>query len=166
MTEKARTQLAPVNLPALRRPRELAPLALLLLLAGLFAYSLATAARRPAFPPPAPNLISAQMLEEQYGIHINLLAVTAANGMVDLRFKVLDAGKAGRLITSSDSAPALFAEANGTLLKAPEEAAKRVNFESGQVYFIQFPNTHNAIRPGELVTVVFGDVRLEPVRSK
>ena len=37
------------------------------------------------------TVISQSALEQEYGLRVNLLALTAAGGMVDLRLKILDA---------------------------------------------------------------------------
>jgi len=68
-----------------------------LILVGTLAYH---AQQKPgsAVVPPGMTMISQSALEEQYGLHVNLVAVTAAGGLVDLRLKILDGEKAKSLL--------------------------------------------------------------------
>jgi len=113
------------------------------------------------------QLITAQTLAEQYGMQVNLIAVTAAGGLVDLRLKVLDAEKVGLLLQDSTDVPALLTGEDGTILKAPEdnEAQLLNTLKDGDNVFLMFPNVGHAIKPGMPVTVVFGDVALEPIAA-
>ena len=133
-------------------------------LVGLLA---CTALSRRAAAPPGATLISQSTLEEQYGLRVNLLAVTAAGGMVDLRLKVLDAVKARLLLQDSKRNPALFVPGQGVILTAPEGSqAQDSALENGGIIYFMFPNVRNAIKPGAPVTVTFGDVALEPIPAK
>ena len=69
----------------------------LLLVAALMGGCAANAASA-APPPAARTTLTAEQLEAQYGLRVNLLALTAAGGMVDLRLTVTDAAKAAALL--------------------------------------------------------------------
>ena len=135
---------------------------LVALLAAFFAYR-AWIARQPASAPASAQTMSASTLEERYGLRITLIGVTAGGGMIDFRFKVLDPQKAMRMLQDPHKLPRLVAEDSGTELKAPEGALHDVKLESGRIYYILYPNTRGAIRPGSAVSVVLGDERLEPI---
>lgn len=111
------------------------------------------------------DAISVETLEDQYGIRVNLLAVTAANGLVDLRLKVLDAEKAKLLLQDSNDIPSLLVGDGSGILAAPEDSASDLfnSIEDDGNIFLMFPNTGNIVKPNTLVTVQFGDVHLEPI---
>jgi ABC-type Na+ efflux pump permease subunit len=111
--------------------------------------------------------LSLSALEAQYGLRVSLIAVTAAGGLVDVRLKVVDAEKAKQLLKDAASYPALMVPSSDTVLTAPEESrAQELKLENGGMIMLLFPNTSNAMKPGANVTVLFGDIRLEPVVAK
>ena len=90
---------------------------------------------------------------------MTLIAVTAAGGYVDFRFRVVDADKAAQLL-QAENQPVLVAEDSGLTLKLsalPDQETLVLD----RVYFFLYPNAQNAIESGSLVTVVMGDLRLE-----
>lgn len=101
-------------------------------------------------------------LETQYGIQIMQLGLAASGGLVDVRFKVLDAVKAKALLGNSANAPMLIAGDKPPLM-APHNALRGARFGQGQVFYILYPNLRSAIKPGVEVTVVMGEARLGPV---
>jgi hypothetical protein len=119
----------------------------------------ASAVARPtkgtALPPPGDN-------EMRHGIQITQVGLTAAGGLVDVRFKVLDAEKARRLLGDPANMPMLIAKDNPPLMP-PHHALKGAKFSEGLVFYILYPNVRSAIKPGLDVTVAMGDVRLGPV---
>jgi len=137
----------------------------IVILVGILAY--ATISRQAAVVPPGTTPISQSTLEEQYGLRVNLIAVTAAGGMVDLRLKILDAAKARLLLQDTKVNPVLIVAGSGVTLPAPEDSqAQDIKLENGGVLFFLFPNVRNVIKPGVPVTVKFGDVSLEPIPAK
>jgi len=113
------------------------------------------------------TVIPAGELEEQYGVRVNLVAVTAAGGLVDVRLKVVDAEKARQLLKDAASYPALVVSGSDAVLTAPEESrTQELKLENGGLIMLLFPNTGNAVKPGANVAVLFGDIRLEPVVAK
>lgn len=120
-----------------------------------------------SLPTSPKQIISEETLESQYGIQINLIAVTAAGGLVDFRMKILDAEKARQLITGPSSQPALFIEEGGILLSPPEDRRdNELSLDDGGLVFDLFPNTQSIVQPGTSVTVVFGEIWVEPIVSK
>jgi hypothetical protein len=104
-------------------------------------------------------------LESQYGIQVAHIGLTAAGGMVDARFKVLDAVKAKMLLGNPANAPMLVA---GDLppLMAPHHALRGAKLVQGQTFYILYPNSRGAVQPGVPVMVAMGDVRLGPVTAQ
>jgi hypothetical protein len=111
-----------------------------------------------ALPPPS-------ALEAQYGIQITQIGLTASGGLVDVRFKVLDAGKARALLGNPANTPMLIAGDKPPLM-APHNALRGAKFGPGQVFYILYPNLRNAIKPGVEVTVAMGEARLGPVTAQ
>ncbi|MDI6858711.1 MAG: hypothetical protein QME71_10395 [Dehalococcoidia bacterium] len=112
-----------------------------------------------------PEPSGAAALEEEYGIRITLVAVTAGGGLVDLRYQVTDAAKAAQVLGPGAEAPTLIAEESGKTLPS-QQAPEETRPETGQTYFILYPNVENSVKPGSAVTVVIGDVRLEHLIAK
>lgn len=104
-------------------------------------------------------------LEMQYGIQITQIGLTASGGLVDVRFKVLDAVKARALLGNSANAPMLIAGDKPPLM-APHNALRGARFGQGQVFYILYPNLRSAIRPGVDVIVAMGEARLGPVTAQ
>ncbi len=109
-------------------------------------------------PPPS-------ALETQYGIQIAHVGLTASGGLVDLRFKVLDAAKAGALLGNPANTPMLIAGDMPPLMP-PHKALHGARYGQGQLVYILYPNMRGAIKPGVEVMVAMGDVRLGPVTAQ
>jgi hypothetical protein len=104
-------------------------------------------------------------METQHGVQLAQVGLTAGGGLVDVRFKVLDAGKARVLLGNAANMPVLIAGDSPPLMP-PHHALKGARFGAGQVFFILYPNQRNAVRVGVNVTVAVGDVRLGPVKAQ
>ena len=138
---------------------------ILLLVVGIYVNNAYTASQASALPKDMVT-ISQSTLEEKYGLHVNLVAVTGAGGFVDLRLKMVDAEKAKLLLADRKAFPALFT-AHGTTLNAPEETkSQNLEFVSGRNLFIMYPNSSNAVRRGETIRLLFGDIALEAINVK
>ena len=111
--------------------------------------------------------ISAQALEEQYGLRVNLVAVTAAGGMVDLRLKLVDAEKAKLLLQDKKNFPSLYVPDADVTLQVPQDTKdQEIEFKDDGSIFLMFPNAANVVKRGAPVTVKFGDIALEPIEAK
>ena len=114
---------------------------------------------------PGAVLISQQELEEKYGLRVSLLGATAMNSIVDFRMKVLDAEKAGEIL-SSDHHDELGLMVNGDesdIITAAHMSRHGTILKDGNLYITFFPNPGNQIQSGTPVSVVFGELRLEPI---
>ena len=117
-------------------------------------------------PHAGPAKITQATLEDQYGLRVQLLAVTAAGGLVDLRLQIVDAEKAKALLDDSANLPALLVGDDVVLRTSENAAAQDIQFEDGKSIFVMFPNTGNILKPGALVNIIFGDFQLEAIQSK
>jgi hypothetical protein len=138
----------------------------ILLLAALAVLALAAcggAAAPTAGPTPAPAInavpASAAQVEERYGVQVTLVAWTAEGGLIDLRLRVTDPAKAAFLL-KAETMPLLIVEKNGTVLRVPG-ALDQDQLLQGQVYYLLYPNAQSALSPGDPVSLVIGDLRLE-----
>ncbi len=137
------------------------------ILAPLLALPLVT---RPA--PTAPgraaagaHAISAAALEAEHGLRITRVSVTGGGGLVDLRFTVTDPARARPLLEDPGRSLALLA--GGARLAAPHHGALRsVRLAKDAPCFVLFPNTRRAVRPGQPVSVAFGDLQAGPVAAR
>lgn len=103
--------------------------------------------------------------ETRLGLQLAHVGVTASGGLVDARFKVLDAGKVKALLANPANAPQLVASETPPLMP-PHHALRGARFSQGQIFYIMYPNTRSAIKPGVEVSVAMGDARLGPVKAE
>ena len=108
-------------------------------------------------------VVSAASLEDVYGLRLDLVAVTAAGGLVDVRFTVTDKDKALHVLHDAASMPELYVEASGALLRAPKPLAHKMLLLDGARYFVLYPNSGGAIQRGTSVSVVIDSVRSQPI---
>jgi len=144
----------------------LAIIMVLLGLSGLFMYKTLPALKAVPAQPAIP-VISQDILEEKYGMRVNLIGVTAAGGMVDLRLKILDAEKAKQLISDGKHLPSLVVSGSNVILTPSEDSqSQEIKLQNGGDLFLLFPNTRNAVQTGSSLTVRFADRDLEPIIAK
>ncbi len=86
----------------------------------------------------------------RYGIDIDLLAVTAAGGMVELRYQVVDPDKAAPLMHDAELSPTLVAEDDRpTLVMSTPPHHHGTELQLGGTYFFLMANAHNALHEGD-----------------
>lgn len=112
------------------------------------------------------RVVSVEDMEDRYGITFNLVAITAAGGLVDIRFTVVDQEKAERILHDQDTLPLLYVPTTGAVLRAPQPHAHKLEFLDGATYFLLYPNAGGAIQAGVPVSVVINDVRLDPMLAE
>ena len=111
--------------------------------------------------------VDAQGMAARYGIDVNLLAVTAAGGMIQLRYQVVDPDKADRVVHEPSLAPVLIIEETGeTIIMNSPPHHHGSEMELGGTYFFLMANANNAIHQGTLVTLLIGDARLEHITAQ
>jgi hypothetical protein len=114
----------------------------------------------------AARLVSAADMEQEYGIKVNLVAVTADGGLVDLRFTVVNKDKAIHVLHDGASMPELLVEPTGAVIHAPTGMRHKVTILDGGNYFLLYSNPGGAVQAGTEVSVVIGDIRLESLRAQ
>jgi hypothetical protein len=110
--------------------------------------------------------VSLEELEERYGIRPTLIGVTAAGGMVDFRFKVLDVEKARILIKDHSLMPVLTVQDTGTRIALVSNGPHSMTFYNDKVYYILFGNPKGEVKPGTPIAVAFGDIQVGPILAQ
>jgi hypothetical protein len=110
------------------------------------------------------TLVSTEGMAARYGIDVNLIGVTAAGGLIEFRYQVVDPDKADPIIHDADLSPIMVVEDTGvTLVLRPPAHHHNTQLQLGATYFFLIANAHTAIHEGSLVTLVIGDARLEHI---
>jgi hypothetical protein len=99
-----------------------------------------------------------------HGIDVTMVAVTAAGGLVDLRYQVVDVDKASAILHDDSLSPILVEEDSGATLRMSHPPGHHgAELRLGGSYFFLMANANTALRPGAKVTLVIGDSRLEHI---
>lgn len=107
--------------------------------------------------------------EEQWGVEITSIRLSAAGHMIDFRYRILDSEKSAPLF-ERQTKPYLLDQASGKVLEIPRTAKlgplrpSNVTPEEGRIYSMIFANTGGLVQPGSDVTVVIGDFRVEDLK--
>ncbi len=108
------------------------------------------------------DAVTVEELAGRYGVDVNLIAVTARGGLIELRYQVVDPDKATRILHDENLAPTMVAEDTGATLRMAAPPHKRgAELRMGGEYFFLIANTRSALHKGSLVTLVIGDARIE-----
>ena len=146
------------------KPIIIAIILVLLLALGLYGYN-----SYRAFQSPQPGeavTITQSDLEANYGLRVQLVAVTAAGGLVDLRLQFVDAEKAKAFLDDPANYPALRV-GNDLILRTSQEGAEQdIQYENGKTIFLLYPNAQNVVKPGDPVNIVLGDLQVEAIQAK
>jgi hypothetical protein len=109
--------------------------------------------------------VSLDSFQEEYGVQVSRVAVSALDGIVDVRLKVLDVEKADQLLEEDEDGHGHSALLAGdTLILAPH--LHRVPMKEGKTIYVFYPNPNGTVKIGTPVSLVFEDVRLEPVTAQ
>jgi len=106
-----------------------------------------------------------QGFEEQWGIRIVSIRLTAAGHMLDFRYKVIDPEKASTLLDRRNKSY-LVHQRTGVKMTVPRTRLgplrqTAVKPAAGKDYFILFGNMGDVVKQGDKVTVVIGDFKAE-----
>jgi hypothetical protein len=77
-------------------------------------------------------------IEERFGVRFTGVYVVARGGMIDLRYRVLDAGKAKNFGHFTETSPMLIAEDSGKTIEVTIMMLHNHRVEGGRVYYILF----------------------------
>lgn len=100
-------------------------------------------------------------IEERFGVRFTGVHVLAKNGLVDVRYRVIDVGKAKNFGHYTETSPLIISEENGKLVEVTIMGLHNHRVEAGRSYYVMYRNTDNALRPGAKVTIQMDDLRLE-----
>jgi hypothetical protein len=143
----------------------LAVILVILAAIGLSTYTAFNAARSQDLHRAA-TVISQQALADDYGLGVNLVAVTAAGGMVDLRLRIVDGEKAKALLENQTNFPEIRTS-DGVILQASQNVASQtIKYDNGYVIFVLYPNAQSAVKSGDPVSILFGDVQVDSILAK
>ena len=109
-------------------------------------------------------------LAAQWGIEITSVRLTAADHMIDYRYRVLDSDKATDLFKRQIK-PYLIHQETEKVLAVPETAKlgplRNSNIpQEGKIYWMFFGNAGNLVQPGDSVTITIGEFRVEDLVVK
>jgi hypothetical protein len=112
-----------------------------------------------------PKQAAAPSLEEKWGIKVIWVMHTAAGYMIEFRYRVTDKEKAAPLF-KRQTKPYLLDLETGTKLKvhrSQKVGSMRTSVppHADRNYFMLFGNLGSVVKPGNRVTVVIGDFRVE-----
>ncbi len=100
--------------------------------------------------------ISRQTLEDEYGMQLSLAAVSAMNSIVDVRMKITDPEKAEKLLEDEHFALLI----GDTLIPAPHVSR---HMFANKTIIVMFPNRQHIVQNGTPVSLVFENLRVEPI---
>lgn len=111
--------------------------------------------------------ITAEQLEEKYGVQIRLIGLTNLDGNLDFRMYIKDSEKAKLLLGGEHyMAPVLVVEGSDQVLVSPRHTHRIPRMGEGNIYSLFFPNPKGVVRHGTPVSVEFGNLRLEPIPAQ
>ncbi len=102
-------------------------------------------------------------IEERFGVRFTSVAITAEGGMVDLRYRVIDEGRAANFGHYTETAPMLVSEDTGKIVDVTIMGLHNHRVEPGRSYYVLYRNTEGALKSGRPVTIAIGDLKLEHV---
>lgn len=109
--------------------------------------------------------VDAATLEEQWGVQVKQIGVTADGGLIDFRLVVVNPDKALPLF-SVENRPILIVENTGAVVDSLMHPPMAHELAPGKTHFFLYNNSQGAIQPGISVSVIIGDLRLEHVVAK
>jgi hypothetical protein len=105
--------------------------------------------------------------EDAFGIRLKSVDITAAGGMIQLRYQVLDKDKAQALHTAEGEDPAVVVISSAGHEYSDPGIAGHSHvagvFTEGNIDSILLANAGGGVHPGDVVTVRIGDVELHGV---
>jgi hypothetical protein len=114
------------------------------------------------------HIIVDKAIEKKWGVRPISMQLTAADYMLDFRYKIVDAEKATAIINRNVK-PYLIIEKTGVKLNVPQSSKigslrQTRQFEkTNRNYFMIFVNPGRIVKSGDKVTLVAGDFKLEHV---
>ena len=104
--------------------------------------------------------ITADELESQYGVRLDVVGLIASGGLIELRFQVTDADKATALFGAVEDMPVLAVEGSTAVLTSAKGMKHQLTLLDGASYFFLYTNVANAVHEGSTVAFVINGVRV------
>ncbi len=109
---------------------------------------------------------SIQNLENEWGIELVRLGLSAAGYMIDFRYKLIDPEKADSLFNRKTKLYLVHQKTSKTIpvynpAKVGPMRQTAIEPKSGRNYFIMFANPGRLIQPGDKITLIVGDSKIE-----
>jgi hypothetical protein len=101
-------------------------------------------------------------VEANYGVQVALVATSLMGGVVDVRLKIVDPEKAHAFLQNQ---AAVLVNQQALILAPHMHSHSMGRLKEGKMFIIFFP-TQQIIHPGSEISLVFGNVRMEPVTVK
>lgn len=103
-------------------------------------------------------------MERVWGVRLLNVALTGHDGLIDVRYQVVDPDKALGL-HDADSTPALIDEATGVILDRPglHSDHKVRSLRPGGTYYLLYQNNGGLLKPGSRITLKIGEVLLRHI---
>ncbi|MEA2243887.1 MAG: hypothetical protein QOD24_3443 [Solirubrobacteraceae bacterium] len=128
----------------------------------ILAFGSTGASRAPA-QHPLPPAVSPAGLAERSGVRLIRVAVSGGGGLLDVRYQIVDPGKAAALHDAGTPPAVVYEPTNtpieGLLMGHAPHAPQRVGVTS----YLVFVNPGNIVHRGDRVSVILGGGRLEHV---
>lgn len=135
-------------------------LGLLLVMSGFFVLNVASGQE---MVPTREDIetISAAAFEEQTGLQVRQIRLSADSGLVDFRLKIVDGHKAQHFLSDPDKMPRLIVPDKGMTLFTHPQLDQSLSYRDGEEIVLLFGNTAGAVKPGTYVIVSFGELQIE-----
>lgn len=102
-------------------------------------------------------------IESKYGIIITRVTPSFGGGVIDLRYKVLDAEKSSEYMHDPETMPVLLVEGRGVRIPPSERVHDNMTHLAGVGYYILYSNPNGVVHSGSKITIEFGDIQLKHV---
>lgn len=102
-------------------------------------------------------------IEERFGVRLQVVNLVARGGLVDLRYQVLDEGKAKNFGHYTENSPLIIAEDTGQVIDVTKMGQHNHYVEPGRSYYIVYRNTGDALQPGSEITIQIDDLKIEHI---
>jgi hypothetical protein len=104
-----------------------------------------------------------QAIEDRYGIRLTFVGLTARDGFIDMRYRVIDAEKATDFGHYPATTPMIIAEDSGAEITVTEMGLHNHRMQPGLIFHVMYRNTGNAAQRGRPVTVQVGDMKIQHI---
>jgi len=104
-----------------------------------------------------------KQMEERFGIRFETVSLTAETGFVDIRYKVIDVGKAKNFGHYTETTPLVIAEETNQRVETAIMGFHNHRVEPGRTYYLLYRNTANAVKTGGKITIQIDDLKIEHV---